>query len=66
MLLAKDYVRAAAYLMKRYGSKARERAEERAAGLRAIGETDVQAIWDVLVATLGELENGRATRRDPN
>ncbi len=55
MLTPKDFYRAAVYLVGRYGDDAWPRASNRAAELRSAGD-DISAIWDVLAATIEEVE----------
>lgn len=55
MLTAKDYHRAATYLLSRYGDDALERTANRASELRESGEAGLQRIWDVLFETLREI-----------
>ena len=60
MLTANDFHRAAAYLLVRYGDDAADRAAARASELGVAGETGLQRIWQVLFATVRELEKARA------
>ena len=55
MLPPTDYVRAARYLVERYGPDALPRAEKRAEALRGEGEDRVHALWSVLVATIAAM-----------
>lgn len=61
MLLPTDFWRAAKYLISRYGPEAGERAQLRANELREAGETNLHSIWNVLAATVAEL-NARQSR----
>ena len=55
MLQPADYVRAARYLVERYGPSALQRAEKRAEALRGEGADNVHALWSVLVATIAAM-----------
>jgi len=55
MLRPTDFYRAAVYLLGRYGEDAWPRASNRAAELRSAGN-GIHAIWDVLAATIQEVE----------
>lgn len=55
MLQPADYVRAARYLVERYGPSALKRAEKRAEALRGEGADGVHALWSVLVATIAAM-----------
>jgi len=55
MLRPNDFYRAAVYLLGRYGDDAWPRASSRAAELRSAGD-QIFAIWDVLAATIQEVE----------
>jgi hypothetical protein len=63
MLTAKDYHRAATYLLSRYGDDALERAANRASELRESGEAGLQRIWDVLFETLREIDKAGTDKR---
>jgi hypothetical protein len=58
MLLPTDFWRAAKYLISRYGAEAGERARLRSNELREAGETNLHKIWNVLAATVAELDSG--------
>ena len=68
MLTPKDFYRAAVYLVGRYGDDAWPRASNRAAELRSAGD-EISSIWDVLAATIQEVEKRRVpvpmTTADP-
>lgn len=63
MLTAKDYHRAATYLLSRYGDDALERAANRASELRESGEAGLHRIWDVLFQTLREIDKAGAHKK---
>jgi hypothetical protein len=55
MLQPNDYVRAARYLVERYGPTALRRAEKRAEALRGEGEDRLHALWAVLATTIAAM-----------
>lgn len=59
MLHPRDFYRAATYLMDLYGPEAGYRAANRAAELRVSGDMVVQSIWEILAATVREIEKQR-------
>ena len=62
MLLPNDYVRAARYLVDRYGPNALPRAEKRAEALRGEGDERLYPLWNVLTATIAQITQADGSR----